>query len=715
MPHETLRLVPGVDANKTLTLNQAAVSISNLIRYAPDPDGNNPALIQKLGGWSRYFPNAMPAIPRALWPWQDTNSAKRLAIGCDISTGAYVGSLLGFIQSGSLTDITPHVQQDNVAVAVTTSTISNVVTLTDNSSTLTSLDAVFIPTHISVGGIVIFGFYQVIGDSSTQFQVALTDAFGNPVLPTSNVTGGGAVASFTTTNGNAAVNVLLNNHGYSVGSTYPVMIKTTVGGVTLLGNYIVQVVVDANNFTIFASNTATSGASASINSGNARYNFYLSFAPNPPGAGYGVGGYGRGGYGTGSSASPTTGTNISTKDWNLDNWGEILIALPTQTQFGDYDGVSYIGGPLYYWSPTSSSFNAVPIPQGPIASTGMFVAMPQRQIVAYGTTVTGIQDPLLVRWCDVNNFFQWIGQVTNQAGQYRLTRGSRIVGALQISQQALLFTDLGVWSMQYVGPGNLSASVYSFNEIGTGCGLIAQKAVAVLSNQSGNAYWMGQTQFFTYGSNGVQPMVCPVSDVVFQNLDQNNLFKIRAAANSGFNEISWFYPSVTGGTGEVDSYVKYNVLLGTWDYGLLPRSAWVNQSVLGPPIGADPTTNYIQQHELTNDADGQVLSASFQTGYFVLSEADLLLFIDQVWPDMKWGQYGTSMNAQLQLTFIVASYPDDPNVLTYGPFTLTQAVSFVSPRLRGRLVSIKMMNIDTGSFWRLGALRYRFQPDGKFL
>jgi len=65
------------------------------------------------------------------------------------------------------------------------------------------------------------------------------------------------------------------------------------------------------------------------------------------------------------------------------------------------------------------------------------------------------------------------------------------------------------------------------------------------------------------------------------------------------------------------------------------------------------------------------------------------------------------------LTFYLANYPGDTPV-AYGPFNLTQGTEWVSPRLRGRLVSIQVGSSDIGSFWRIGNMRYRYQPDGKY-
>jgi hypothetical protein len=45
---------------------------------------------------------------------------------------------------------------------------------------------------------------------------------------------------------------------------------------------------------------------------------------------------------------------------------------------------------------------------------------------------------------------------------------------------------------------------------------------------------------------------------------------------------------------------------------------------------------------------------------------------------------------------------------------VTRNTQFVTPRFRARLVSIKVESNDIDSFWRVGNIRYRFQPDGKF-
>ena len=181
----------------------------------------------------------------------------------------------------------------------------------------------------------------------------------------------------------------------------------------------------------------------------------------------------------------------------------------------------------------------------------------------------------------------------------------------------------------------------------------------------------------------------------------------------GFNEAGWLYPSTASVNGENDSYVKMNITEPgmPWDYGSLPRSAWVDNSILGAPIGATPT-GVIYYQETTPDADGAAINASFTTGFYYIAEGEDLAFVDQIIPDMKWGTYGGSNGAQVSLTFNVVDWPGDTPT-SYGPYTMTSTTEYISVRFRGRQMSITVSSSDTGSFWRLGLLRYRYASAGR--
>ena len=735
MPHNTIKLKPGVETNTTPALNEAAYSSSAFIRFLPERNGYG--LAQKLGGWVAYYASSIGSKIRALKGWADLNATNHLGIGAESSLSVLTGN--------NLVNITPQTSVTNTAPVFATTSGSNVVTVTDSNITASVLDYVTYVTPVTVGGLVLNGPYKIQSAAGTQYSIYASSVATSTANTSTNTVGGsfvvgntyeivsvgstsftsiGAAANtvgviftatgvgsgsgtarlvaeyaFATTNGSSIVTTYFDNHGFNVGDSFYVGVSTTVGGIPLSGLYTVQSVVTTSSFTFAAANSATSTVGPTtatvINSGLVQSTFYVAIGPQPIGTGFGVGGFGAGGFGVGTTQPSVPGTAITATDWTLDNFGQDLIACPA-------------GGAIYYWDPSGQLQNAQIIGgNGPLVNSGIFVAMPERQVIAYGSSFTLSPDPMLVRWSDIEDFTQWVATPTNQAGSYRIPTGSKIVAGIQGPQQGLLWTDLDLWAMQYTGP----PFVYGFNKIGSNCGAISRHCTGQLN---GAIYWMSQKQFFMSMGSGPQTIPCPVWDVIFQNINTSYLYKVTCGVNSQFNEVTWYYPSAS--STENDSYVKYNTVLQQWDYGSLGRTAWIDQSVLGSPIGAG-SDNYLYQHEVGNDAANgtqtTAMLSSFQTGYFQLNEADNLIFIDQIWPDMKWGTYSGNPNATVQITFYVTNYPGDTPV-AYGPYTMTQATEYISVRIRARLMAFNISSSDVGTFWRLGAIRYRYQIDGRF-
>lgn len=678
MPFGSVRLIPGVNVEKTPTLNEAGYSTTSLIRYR---DG----LAQKLGGWSTYYSSALGGVPRDLHAWQDLNQTSWLSIGTTTQ--------FSVLSNGLLQNITPQTLTSDFLPDFSTTMGSPLVTVADpNIATLSVYDSVFFNTPIAVGGLILSGLYPVdVVLSPGSYQI---NAGHNA---TSSVASGGAVPVFSTTDTSASVSVALAANGMSVGNVIVFPIPTTGNGVTIDAAYQATSITDANNFVITVSAQANATSSFSMNSGNAELVYYISAGPPPAGIGYGLGGYGDGGYGTGVVPTAQTGTPITATDYTSDNWGEIILACPAD-------------GGIYYWAPQSGFTTATLVSSAPVFNSGVFVSTSQQILVAYGSSFTeqiGVrQDPLLVSWSDVSNFFEWTASSATQAGNFHIPIGSEIRGGMAVSNQNLIWTDLDLWVMNYIG----YPETYGFNKIGSGAGLAGRHAVMQLR---GDVYWMGASNFYKYGNGGVQVLPCPVWDAVFQNLNTAYLQNVRAMPNTGFNEAGWFYPSAASTNGECDSYVKMNITEpgAPWDYGSLARSAWIDQSVLGTPIATAPT-GIIYQHETSNDAAGQPMTSLFATGYFILAEGEDYPYVDQILPDMKWGTYAGAQTAQLIFTFNVVNYPGD-TPLVYGPYTVTQATQYISTRFRGRQMSITVQSQDLGSFWRLGRIRYRWAPAGR--
>ena len=679
MPWATVKLKPGVVLELTPTALEAGYSASNNIRFRA-------GLAEKLGGWTKYISTPLPGEPLHSHAWEDLARNIRFAVGtttdlCDITGGV-------------LTKVTPQTLTTNPAVSLATTAGSTTVTITDSAvNTITAYDSVYFATPVSIDGIILSGLYPVsayISSTSYQITAASPGAAG--------VTGGGVVPEFTTTSGSPIVTVTLPDYNLSIGSDIVFSVPTTVGGVTISGRYTVSSIVDGSKFTITASASATSAVGpTSMNSGNARYVYYIALAPISSAGAFGAGVYGAGAYGLGSALVPQTGAAITSSDWCVDNWGELLVACPRD-------------GGIYYWGPASGYSTAQIIGTAPPFNTGAFVSIAAQQIIAYGSSVdAGIgtyQDPLYLRWSDVGDFTAWQPLATNQAGSFRIPSGSRIVGA--IAGPAItnyVWTDIDLWTMNYIG----SQFVYSVTQVASNCGLIASHAYARLGTV---VYWMGPNAFFALNGGTVTPLPCPVWDAVFQNINRSYASACFAGANTGFNEVWFFYPSKASG-GYCDMVAKFNTVEGTWDILEIQRNTWIDVSVVPYPIA----TNFagtVYAHETGPDADTSPMSAWFQTSRFSLQEGEDAMAFDRVFPDFKWGAYGSSPAANMQVTINSYKYPDQiaPS-RTYGPYSMAQPIPYISKRGRGKWFDLTISSSDSGSFWRLGAVKFRAAPDGR--
>lgn len=415
--------------------------------------------------------------------------------------------------------------------------------------------------------------------------------------------------------------------------------------------------------------------------------------------------------------------NASPDSWDLHNFGSFLFSCP-------------INGPIFGWNALSNNQNSSVLNNAPQRNRGFFIAMPQQMVVAFASATGGVEDPMLVSWSDSGTFSVWVASPLNQAGTFRLTRGSRIIEGIQGPQAAMLWTDVGLWLMTYVG----YPDVWGFNEIAQGCGIIAKDAWCVHGPQ---IFWMGHEGFWVFANGAVQRLDCDVWDIVIKNLNATQnpagqfsyIGHIRGASNSDYDEVAWHFPSTASTTGENDSYVKYNVLTREWDYALsVPQTglsaptpiqvtAWLDQNILGLPISSmlnttpSPPQSMIMQHETSPDANGQALTWMIQTGFFMLQDGEDKVFVDYMIPDFTWRRFNQAktVSATVQLTLYVADYPDNPNQppVALGPYTVTNATGAIEIRCRGRYFAIQMQGSDLGSWLRLGGIKFRFSPDGR--
>jgi hypothetical protein len=76
MPFGSIKLKPGINLEMTPSLNEAGFSFSNLIRFRE-------GMVEKLGGWQKFFPSDMGSPVRGLAAWQDLNANLYLGVGSE--------------------------------------------------------------------------------------------------------------------------------------------------------------------------------------------------------------------------------------------------------------------------------------------------------------------------------------------------------------------------------------------------------------------------------------------------------------------------------------------------------------------------------------------------------------------------------------------------------------------------------------------------------
>ena len=589
----------------------------------------------------------------------------------------------------------------------------------------------------------------------------------NDVTPI-RLTNATVASAFTTTDTSSTVTVNDPGHGAQAGDFVNISsVSGAVNGITaaqLTGEFQVQTVTSNNTYTILSGGTATSTGTSAV---TATFNYQLTTGNTTFtfGVGWGAGGWGgvTTGYastGWGSPAPAGLGVGIQLRLWSQSNYGEDLVLNPR-------------GGAMYYWANNASpniydrcqivkaSTNVVtksgtftPDATCPSVANFVLVSDASRFTFAFGCNdptgvyATTAQDPLQVRWSDQNTLVTWTPAITNQAGGIRLSHGSSIITAVQTRQEILVYTDSAIYSFQYLG----APYVWGNQILGDNISIASPNAVSVVNNVT---YWMGTDKFYMY-SGRVETLPCALRQYIYGNINLQESYQIHSGTNEGYNEIWWFYPSITGtnadgsnGTGTasspnvlIDRYVIFNHLERTWYYGTFngttvrPRTAWLDSPLRAEPMAAigftssgTYTNGAVVYHETTvdnNETSTPVAIDSYvQSSDFDIGDGHNFGFVWRLIPDITFdgsssatptayftvrprqnpgSNYGTSNNPS------VASAQSYATTTTYNVQQFTQQV-FV--RIRGRQMAFKISSSDLGTQWQLGSPRIDVRPDGR--
>ena len=229
-------------------------------------------------------------------------------------------------------------------------------------------------------------------------------------------------------------------------------------------------------------------------------------------------------------------------------------------------------------------------------------------------------------------------------------------------------------------------------------------------NARGSVFFMDEGGFFVYNGS-VQPLPCSVKDYVFSNLNVSQAFKVFAAENSAYSEVTWYYPIGSGNT-EISNYVTYNYEENLWSIGTLDRGAWFDSGLgnfpLATSIITDTNANYMYEHEKGHDADGEALTAFVESGDLEMGDGNSFMFMHRIIPDFSFK--GT--DPSVSMTVKGRDYPlQDASVLATTTVTSSTGQSVI--RARSRHPSIRIESTGEGYGWRLGTLRMDVRQDGR--
>ena len=524
--------------------------------------------------------------------------------------------------------------------------------------------------------------------------------------------------TFSATNGSSTITATDSSHGAVAGDFVTISGAATLGGLVtadvLNQEYQIVTVPTANKFTFTAKDTdgdtVTANSSDSGNGGGSvvgAYQINVGLDSTVLGTGWGAGTWSRGTWD--SAASLTDIANIL-RLWTHDNFGEDLI-------------INVRDGGVYYWdtSAYSNAFNrAIALSavsdanSAPTVAKQILVSDRDRHVIAFGCDPeddVGTQDPLLIRFSHQETAITWNSTATNTAGSLRLGSGSEIITAVETRQQVLVFTDVSLHAMQFLGP----PFTYGINLISENITIMGPLAAKGVDDY---VFWMGLEDFYVFDGR-IQKLPCTVKAYVFNDFNLFQKEKVFAALNSSFNEVWWFYPSSDSDT--VDRYVVYNYLERAWYYGTMARTAWMDKGINNNPIAAG-ADNYLYNHENGLD-DGSTSPASAITSYVESSQLDIgdgdkYVFIPDVTFD---GSDSDAPSASFTLktrNFPGGAYDNsDASTVTQSAAATTTTVekftNQVHVRLRGRSFALRVGSDGAEVQWRLGSPRVDIRPDGR--
>jgi len=714
MALQKIQLRPGLNREGTDYANEGGYYDGDKIRFRS-------GFPEKIGGWSRLSANYFLGMCRSLWNWATLNNNNYVGVGTNLKY---------YIEwSGVYNDITPITTTQSFSNVISTGFTTLLANITSNSTTFQMANVTYMPVN---SGLVKIGSEQIFYSAlSANVATGLVRGFNNTTA--ASHTAGSNVASaylYVNDNSNAINNqfVILSN-ATSVGGIANTTINhehEAVKYTTTGGFYMLTSTSDDNVATVTYPNASVVNGGGNV---TIQYEVPPGLAVYVNGNGWGAAPWGF--YGWGNAAPQSVGEQL--RLWTNDNYGQDLIFAPRN-------------GPIFYWVANtglsvrgqylSDLANASSAGSGqwvPHAVSEIVASDIQRFVVAYGansydpTNNNTTFDPMLVRWSDQENPYQWVPAITNQSGEFRLSHGSYIVTTINTRQEILVFTDSTIYSQQYLGP----PYIWGFQVLMDNISIMGPNSVITVNNVT---YWMGTDKFFMY-SGRVETLPCSLRQYIFDDINKDQSWQVYAGGNEGYNEVWWLYCSKNSDL--VDRYVIYNYLDRVWYYGTLLRTSWLDSSIRNNPMATDvfgydflanPQGRIIYHEVGSDDGAGATtvpITSFVQSSDFDIGDGHNFGYVWRMLPDINFN--GSNVDQpSVTMTLLprqnsgtqygsadVPGITSAQNYTNVPQYTVQQFTGQVYTRLRGRQMAMIIASDGLGVSWQLGSPRIDIRPDGR--
>jgi len=706
MPLQKILFKPGVNRENTRYTTEGGWYECDKVRFRQ----GNPEVI---GGWTAYSRNTFLGVCRSLWNWVTLEYLNLIGVGTNLKF--YIN------RGGNYYDITPirtTVTINNNPFALTASTT---VTVTDTAHGCQTGDFVTFSGAVDIGG---GGTNVTAAVLNKEFQVTVLSA--NTYTITISVTPN-ATAIAGSPGGGASV---VAAYQINIGAEYQIPLTGWGAGAWGVGAWGTG---GTSNTPLRLWSQMNFGEDLVFGPrGGGIYYWDATAGVNTRGVNLGTPGATLGAVSI-TAATPavvtlsgfalTEGAFIQ---FNVEAGGSLPTGMSVDTTYSVFnlDGTTFqlldSNGDVVNTSGSASVDAYISLlVDVPTVQNMVFISDSKRFVLTLGCNDYGSAtlDPMLIRWSDQEDPYNWTPDATNQAGSARLSHGSEIITAVQTRQEIFILTDSSAYSLQYLGP----PYVWSPQLLGDNISIIGPNAVSVAS---GVVYWMGVDKFYAYDGR-VNTLNCDLRRFVFNDINLQQNAQVFSGTNEGFNEVWWYYCSADSVT--VDRYVIYNYAEKIWYYGTLARTAWLDSGLLDTPIAT--TYNHVIVNHESGINDNETGTPAAIDAYISSSEFDIgdghnFGYIWRVLPDLTF-ENSTNTPAGVAPRVTMTLYPlassgsgagasASGTVIKGSNYDITEEYTgIVYTRVRGRQLIFKMASNQINTAWQLGAPRIDIRPDGR--